>query len=77
MFNIFFIVEEKTNIDEFQIPENPEVVVFATYWSTPKYPVKVSVLGEMVGCIIMLKHCLVFTYFNEKIKESHEEQCFD
>ena len=34
-------------MDEFPVPENPEVVVFATYWSTPKYPVKVSVLGEM------------------------------
>lgn len=39
-------VEEKT-MDELPVPENPEVVVFATYWSTPKYPVKVSVLGEM------------------------------
>lgn len=34
-------------MDELPVPENPEVVVFATYWSTPKYPVKVSVLGEM------------------------------
>ncbi|XP_041351984.1 androglobin-like isoform X2 [Gigantopelta aegis] len=32
--------------EEVSIPENPEVVVFATYNSTPKYPVSVSVLGE-------------------------------
>lgn len=43
---LLVFVEEKT-MDEFPVPENPEVVVFATYWSTPKYPVKVSVLGEM------------------------------
>ncbi|XP_078322768.1 androglobin-like isoform X14 [Crassostrea virginica] len=39
--------EKEKTMDEFPVPENPEVVVFATYWSTPKYPVKVSVLGEM------------------------------
>ncbi|XP_053396619.1 androglobin-like isoform X26 [Mercenaria mercenaria] len=37
--------EEKT-LDETPIPENPEVVIFASYRTTPKYPVKVSVLGE-------------------------------
>lgn len=39
--------EKEKTMDELPVPENPEVVVFATYWSTPKYPVKVSVLGEM------------------------------
>ncbi|KAJ8315589.1 hypothetical protein KUTeg_007739 [Tegillarca granosa] len=39
--------KEKSTLDETPLPENPEVVVFATYCSTPKYPVKVSVLGEM------------------------------
>ncbi|KAK6170744.1 hypothetical protein SNE40_019059 [Patella caerulea] len=33
--------------DESPIPEKPEVVFFGTYTSTPKYPVKVSALGEM------------------------------
>ncbi|XP_060593126.1 androglobin-like isoform X19 [Ruditapes philippinarum] len=37
--------EEKT-LDETPIPENPEVVIFASYRTTPKYPVKISVLGE-------------------------------
>ncbi|XP_033740802.1 androglobin-like isoform X8 [Pecten maximus] len=39
--------KEKSTLEDIPIPEKPEVVVFATYWSTPKYPVKVSVLGEM------------------------------
>ncbi|ESO89380.1 hypothetical protein LOTGIDRAFT_229226 [Lottia gigantea] len=33
--------------DETPLPEKPEIVFFASYTSTPKYPVKVSVLGEM------------------------------
>ena len=40
--------EEKTSLEDNQFPEKPEVVVFATYWSPSKYPVKVSVMGEMV-----------------------------
>ncbi|XP_061176714.1 androglobin-like isoform X2 [Saccostrea echinata] len=39
--------EKEKTMDDITIPEKPEVCVFATYWSTPKYPVKVSVLGEM------------------------------
>ncbi|KAK3097866.1 hypothetical protein FSP39_014000 [Pinctada imbricata] len=39
--------KEKSTLEDSPIPDNPEVVVFGTYWSTPKYPVKVSVLGEM------------------------------
>ncbi|WAR07044.1 ADGB-like protein [Mya arenaria] len=37
--------EEKT-LDEAPIPENPELVIFASYRSPPKHPVKVSVMGE-------------------------------
>ncbi|XP_052244735.1 androglobin-like isoform X7 [Dreissena polymorpha] len=33
-------------LDEAPIPENPEVVIFASYRSAPKHPMKVSVLGE-------------------------------
>ncbi|XP_046325515.2 androglobin-like isoform X6 [Haliotis rufescens] len=39
--------KHKEKSDESVFPENPEVIVFASYCSTPKYPVKVSVLGEM------------------------------
>ncbi|XP_067675678.1 androglobin-like isoform X1 [Haliotis asinina] len=39
--------KNKEKSEESVIPENPEVIVFASYCSTPKYPVKVSVLGEM------------------------------
>ncbi|KAK3803170.1 hypothetical protein RRG08_067346 [Elysia crispata] len=39
--------EEKSNVEDFVLPEKPEIVMFATYSSSPKYPVKVSVLGEM------------------------------
>jgi hypothetical protein len=46
---LYFFIEEKTGIDDNLVPEKPEVVVFATYWSPSKYPVKVSVMGEMVG----------------------------
>ncbi|KAL5010667.1 hypothetical protein ScPMuIL_012972 [Solemya velum] len=40
--------KEKSSLDESPVPEKPEVVIFGTYWSTPKYPCKVSVLGENV-----------------------------
>lgn len=39
--------KEKTVTEEPVIPEKPEVVVFATFGNTAKYPMKVSVLGEM------------------------------
>ena len=41
--------EEKSMLQEdMPIPEHPEVVVFASYCGPPKYPVRISVLGEMV-----------------------------
>ena len=42
------ITEEKT-LDEAPIPENPEVVIFASYKSSPKHPCKISILGENVS----------------------------
>ncbi|XP_064627067.1 androglobin-like isoform X5 [Lineus longissimus] len=39
--------KEKTSMDDGVLPENPEIVVFASYTSLPKYPVRVSVLAEM------------------------------
>ncbi|XP_076467316.1 androglobin-like isoform X4 [Babylonia areolata] len=39
--------KEKSMTEEMVVPEKPEVVVFATFGSTAKYPVKVSTLGEM------------------------------
>ncbi|XP_035827266.1 androglobin [Aplysia californica] len=39
--------KEKSSLDDIVLPEKPELVMFATYSSTPKFPVKVSVLGEM------------------------------
>ncbi|CAG2214037.1 Androglobin [Mytilus edulis] len=41
--------KEKTGLEDNIVPEKPEVVVFATYWSPSKYPVKVSVMGEMAN----------------------------
>ncbi|KAH3725435.1 hypothetical protein DPMN_051268, partial [Dreissena polymorpha] len=38
--------EKDKVLDEAPIPENPEVVIFASYRSAPKHPMKVSVLGE-------------------------------
>ncbi|KAL3881172.1 hypothetical protein ACJMK2_027629 [Sinanodonta woodiana] len=38
--------KEKMSMDETPLPEHPEVVVFATYWSPPKYPAKISVMGD-------------------------------
>lgn len=44
--------EEKSMTEEPVVPEKPEVVVFAMFGSTAKYPVKISMLGEMVcACI--------------------------
>lgn len=48
-FFVVFSLEEKP-IEDFVMPEKPEIVMFASYSNTPKYPVKVSVLGEMVSC---------------------------
>ena len=43
------IVEERSMIqDEQPLPEHPEIVVFASFSGPPKYPVRISVLGEMV-----------------------------
>lgn len=43
------IVEERSMIqDEQPLPEHPEIVVFAAFSGPPKYPVRISVLGEMV-----------------------------
>ncbi|XP_074663197.1 androglobin-like [Tubulanus polymorphus] len=40
--------KEKSNIgEETVLPESPEMVVFASYNSLPKYPVRVSLLAEM------------------------------
>ena len=42
-------IEEKSIVpEEAPLPEHPEVVVFAAYSGPPKYPVRVSVLSEMV-----------------------------
>ncbi|KAL4233261.1 hypothetical protein ACF0H5_007945 [Mactra antiquata] len=38
--------EKEKTLDETPIPEHPEVVIFASYRSSPKHPVKISVLGE-------------------------------
>ncbi|CAL1548032.1 unnamed protein product [Lymnaea stagnalis] len=46
--------EEKA-VEEFVMPEKPETIMFATYNSTPKYPVKVSVLGEMADASEILR----------------------
>ena len=56
----YFIAEEKSMLQEdMPVPEHPEVVVFASYSGPPKYPVRISVLGEMVGvCMVYLfRHC--------------------
>ncbi|GFS08049.1 androglobin-like [Elysia marginata] len=53
--------EEKSNVEDFVLPEKPEIVMFATYSSSPKYPVKVSVLGEMNGLSHMYPHPVCIT----------------
>ena len=50
-------------MDETPIPEHPEVVIFASYRSTPKYPVKVSVLGENVSQI-----CYILRQYRRYVK---------
>ena len=47
---IWPVLEEKSIVqEETPVPENPEIVVFAAYSSPPKYPVRISLLGEMVS----------------------------
>ena len=41
-------------LEDVQIPDHPEIVVFAAYSGPPKYPMRVSLLGEMVSGIISL-----------------------
>ena len=48
MIGVSLPPEEKSITEETVVPEKPEVVVFAMFGSTAKYPVKVSMLGEMV-----------------------------
>ena len=56
--------------DESPIPEHPEIVVFASYSGPPKYPVRISVLGEMVSyasfCILILSHI-----YDRPLKTTH------
>ena len=35
--------------EESAVPDKPEIAVFAAYSGPPKYPVRVSLLGEMVS----------------------------
>ena len=44
----YVVSEEKSITEEPVVPEKPEVVVFAMFGSTAKYPMNVSTLGEMV-----------------------------
>jgi hypothetical protein len=50
----FWSPEEKSNMEETVVPDKPEVVIFARFGSTAKYPVKVSMLGEMVRTLYLL-----------------------
>ena len=43
------VLSEEKLTDETPIPEHPEVIVFASYRNAPKYPCKVSMLGESVS----------------------------
>lgn len=61
LFILLIAADEKSAIEEFLLPEKPETVMFAAYGSTPKYPVKVSVLGEMVRNAV--DKCRLFIYF--------------
>ena len=47
---VAMVTEEKSMLmDDSMVPDHPEVVVFASYSGPPKYPVRISVLGEMVS----------------------------
>nr|KAG5705055.1 hypothetical protein BaRGS_018785 [Batillaria attramentaria] len=47
--------KEKTIAEEQVIPDKPEVVVFAMFGNTAKYPMKVSVLGEMANVLLTVE----------------------
>ena len=53
--------------DEQPLPEHPEIVVFASFSGPPKYPVRISVLGEMVRhAKTDIPHiCYLFGFFFE------------
>ena len=47
---LFLFTEDKAVLaDEPAIPEHPEVMVCAAYCGPPTYPVRISVLREMVS----------------------------
>ena len=48
------VVEAEKNIvpEEVPLPEHPELVVFASYSGPPKFPVRVSVLADMVRLLL-------------------------
>ena len=54
-YYLAFIEERSMIQDEQPLPEHPEIIVFASYSGPPKYPVRVSVLGEMVRILFFLR----------------------
>ena len=68
---VFVFAEEKSMVQEEQpLPEHPEVMVFASYSGPPKFPMRVSVLREMVCPLFidplhrtMLRHVLYFSVY--------------
>lgn len=50
-------------VEDQPIPENPEVIIFASYAGLPKAPVPISKLAEMVKCNIVMHHYLQCTIF--------------
>ena len=40
--------------EEQVIPEHPEVMVFASYSGPPKYPMRVTILREMVSTVLCI-----------------------
>lgn len=40
-------------MDDSPKPKHPEIIVFASYSGPPKYPLRVSLLGEMVSSALV------------------------
>uniref|UniRef100_A0A2C9K873 Uncharacterized protein n=1 Tax=Biomphalaria glabrata TaxID=6526 RepID=A0A2C9K873_BIOGL len=66
---------EEKPIEDFVMPEKPEIVMFASYSNTPKYPVKVSVLGEMADASETLRQNGLSHLFSHPVYLSQTRSC--
>jgi hypothetical protein len=61
-------------VEDQPIPENPEVIIFASYAGLPKAPVPISKLAEMVKCNVVMHHYIMHNIYHKNDDENRAQQ---